>query len=314
MDPFSKVIIDAVEKTKNAVVRIDVFKKDKDNKLRPAGSGSGFIFSSDGLIFTNSHVVDGAEKIMVSLLNENEIEGTLIGKDPDTDLAILKIYTDGYSVAKLGDARDLQIGQFVIAIGNPYGYQHTVTAGVVSALGRTLRTQSGRLVDNVIQSDAALNPGNSGGPMINTDGEVIGVNTAIIQGAQGLSFSVDINTAKAIASQLITDGKVFKAYLGLMLQEVEINPRIRQHHALNSKKGLFVTRIEQSSPASRSQLQEGDIIVSFNDRPTVTTHDLFRELSKKDILTTTNISVIRHTELLHFTVFPAQHAEVPVHK
>jgi len=314
MDPFSQVIIDAVEKTKNAVVRIDVFKSDKDNKLRPAGSGSGFIFSSDGLIFTNSHVVDGAEKIMVSLLNENEIEATLIGKDPDTDLAILKIYTDGYSVARLGDASTLQIGQFVIAIGNPYGYQHTVTAGVVSALGRTLRTQSGRLVDNVIQSDAALNPGNSGGPMINTDGEVIGVNTAIIQGAQGLSFSVDINTAKAIASQLITDGKVFKAYLGLMLQEVEISPRIRQHHALHVKKGLFVTRIEPNSPASRSQLLEGDIIVSFNDKPTGTTHDLFRELSRKDILDTINISVIRHTELIHFTIFPSQHAELPTHR
>src|SRR6187431_2977112 len=229
MDAFSTMIIDAVEKTKNAVVKIDVFKRDAHGVLRAAGSGSGFIFSSDGLVFTNSHVVEGAEKIMVSLLNENEIEGFLIGNDPDTDLAILKIYSEGYSVAKLGDAAQLQIGQLVIAIGNPYGYQHTVTTGVVSALGRTLRTQSGRLVDNVIQSDAALNPGNSGGPMITTDGEVIGVNTAMIQGAQGLSFSVDINTAKDIASQLIKDGKVFKAYLGFMLQEVDINPKIKQH-------------------------------------------------------------------------------------
>src|SRR3954470_24058180 len=163
MDAFSNMVIEAVNKIKNAVVKIDVYKKVKD-KLRPAGSGSGFIFSSDGLIFTNSHVVQGAEKIMVSLLNENEIEATLVGSDPDTDLAILKIYAQGYSVAKLGNAEELQIGQLVIAIGNPYGYQHTVTTGVVSALGRTLRTQSGRLVDNVIQSDAALNPGNSGGP------------------------------------------------------------------------------------------------------------------------------------------------------
>src|SRR6478752_5641485 len=209
MDAFSQMIIDAVAQVKNAVVKIDVYKT-VQGKLRPSGSGSGFIFSSDGLIFTNSHVVNGASKIMVSLLNENEIEATLIGKDPDTDLAILKIYADGYSVAKLGKAADLQIGQLVIAIGNPYGYQHTVTTGVVSALGRSLRTQSGRLVDNVIQSDAALNPGNSGGPMITTEGEVIGVNTAVIQGAQGLSFSVDINTAKEIARQLISSGKVFK--------------------------------------------------------------------------------------------------------
>src|SRR5689334_23116891 len=244
MDSFSTMIIGAVDKTKNAVVKIDVFKT-VQGKLRPAGAGSGFIFSSDGLIFTNCHVVEGAEKIMVSVLNENEIEATLIGKDPDTDLAILKIYGQAYSVAKLGDASQLQIGQFIIAIGNPYGYQHTVTTGVVSALGRTLQTQSGRLVDNVIQSDAALNPGNSGGPMITTDGEVIGVNTAMIQGAQGLSFSVDINTAKEIANQLIQTGKVFKAYLGFGLQEIPLNSKIVRHHHLPNEHGLFITGIEQ---------------------------------------------------------------------
>lgn len=305
MDTFSKMIVDAVEKVKNAVVKIDVYKS-MNGRLRPAGSGSGFIFSSDGLIFTNSHVVHGAEKIMVSLLNDNEIEGVLVGEDPDTDLAILKIYTDGYSVARLGDASQLQIGQFVIAIGNPYGYQHTVTAGVVSALGRTLRTQSGRLVDNVIQSDAALNPGNSGGPMINTDAEVVGVNTAIINGAQGLSFSVDINTAKEIASQLIRDGKVFKAYLGFALQEVSVNPKILRHYHLPNQKGLFVVSIEGGSPASLSQIREGDIIVAFNGKPVNTLHELFRELTRKDILTAVDISVIRHTEKLNLTIFPAQ--------
>jgi S1-C subfamily serine protease len=310
MDAFSQMIIDAVEKTKNAVVKIDVFKKQKDGKLRPAGSGSGFIFSSDGFVFTNSHVVEGADKIMVSLLNENEIEGFLIGKDPDSDLAILKIYTEGYSVAKLGDAQQLQIGQFVIAIGNPMGYQHTVTTGVVSALGRTLRTQSGRLVDNVIQSDAALNPGNSGGPMITTDGEVIGVNTAIIQGAQGLSFSVDINTAKEIAQQLISNGKVFKAYLGLMLQEVPMNPKIKQHYNLTNKKALFITKIEENSPASRSQLQEGDMIIQFNGKTINSTHELFRELSRKEILTMIDVAVIRRTELLKFSIAPGSNSKI----
>lgn len=303
MDAFSRMIIEAVDKVKNAVVKIDVFKK-VNGKFRAAGSGSGFIFSSDGLIFTNSHVVQGAERIMVSLLNENEIEANLVGEDPDTDLAILKVYTDGYSVAKLGDAADLQIGQFVIAIGNPFGYQHTVTAGVVSALGRTLRTQSGRLVDNVIQSDAALNPGNSGGPMINTDAEVIGVNTAMINGAQGLSFSVDINTAKEIATQLLRHGKVFKAYLGIAVQEVVVNQRILRHYHLPNLKGLFVVSTEPDSPASRSQLKEGDIIVSFHGKPVNTMHELFKELTKRDILTAVDISVIRHTELLNFTVFP----------
>ncbi|MCE6987808.1 S1C family serine protease [Dyadobacter sp. CY323] len=305
MDTFSTMIIDAVDKIKNAVVKIDVYKT-VNGKMRPAGSGSGFIFSSDGFIFTNSHVVDGAEKIMVSLLNENEIEATLVGKDPDTDVAILKIYAHGYSVAKLGDTSQLQIGQFVIAIGNPYGYQHTVTTGVVSALGRTLQTQSGRMVDNVIQSDAALNPGNSGGPMINTDGEVIGVNTAVIQGAQGLSFSVDINTAKEIAVQIIRDGKVFKAYLGLQLQDVPINEKVRQHHKLSNRAGIFITRIEPDTPASRSQLMEGDIIVSFNNKPVSNSNELFKVLTHKDILTITNISVVRHTELLNFIIVPTE--------
>ncbi len=242
---------------------------------------------------------------MVSLLNENEIEATLVGKDPDTDLAILKIYSDGYSVAKIGDASHLQIGQFVIAIGNPYGYQHTVTAGVVSALGRTLQTQNGRLVDNVIQTDAALNPGNSGGPMISMDGEVVGVNTAMIMGAQGLSFSVAIDTAKEIASQLMRDGKVFKAYVGLSLQEVPINQKILRHYRLANQKGLFIINIESDSPASRSQLMEGDIIVSFNNKVMNSTHDLFKELTRREILAMTDVTIIRHTELLTLTVTPA---------
>lgn len=303
MDAFSQMIIDAVAKVKNAVVKIDVYKK-IEGKLKPAGSGSGFIFSSDGLIFTNYHVVNGAERIMVSLLNENEIEATLVGKDADTDLAILKIYADGYSVSELGDSDLLQIGQFVIAIGNPLGYQHTVTTGVVSALGRTLRSQSGMLVDNVIQSDAALNPGNSGGPMITTEGTVVGVNTAIIQGAQGLSFSVDINTAKEVANQLIQHGKVFKAYLGFMLQEVTINPKVKRHYHLPNDKGLFVVKAEDNSPASRSQVQPGDIIVSFNHKPMNSLHELFKELTRKDILNVMDISVIRHTELLNVTIVP----------
>lgn len=305
MDPYSNMIIAAVQAVKNAVVKIDVYKT-LQGKLRPAGSGSGFVFSSDGLIFTNSHVVNGAEKIMVSLLNENEIEATLVGIDVDTDLAILKIYTNGYSIAKLGDSSQLQIGQLVIAIGNPLGYQHTVTTGVVSALGRSLRSQSGMLVDNVIQSDAALNPGNSGGPMITTEGEVVGVNTAIIQGAQGLSFSVAINTAKDIANQLITTGKVFKAYLGFALQEIPLNQKVVRHHRLSNEHGLFITGVEPDSPGSRSQVKEGDIIVGFNGKPVNTVHGLFKELSKKEILTSVDIDVVRHTELLKLTIFPTQ--------
>lgn len=305
MDAFSQMIIDAVALVKNAVVKIDIYKKEK-GQLKRAGSGSGFIFSSDGLIFTNSHVVNGADRIMVSLLNENEIEATLIGQDPDTDLAILKIYSEGYSVSQLGDAEQLQIGQFVVAIGNPLGYQHTVTAGVVSALGRTLRSQNGMLVDNVIQSDAALNPGNSGGPLINTNGEVVGVNTAIIQGANGMSFSVNINTAKEIGSQLVKTGKVFKAYLGFQLQEVNLHPKIKRHYHLPNDKALFVVGIEKESPASRSQIKEGDLIVTFNNKPMNSLNQLFKELTRKEVLTMIDVQVVRHTELLDLTLFPVQ--------
>jgi S1-C subfamily serine protease len=305
MDPYSQMIIDAVSKVKNAVVKINVYKK-TNGSLRPAGSGSGFIFSSDGYVFTNHHVVQGTERIMVTLLNENEIEASVVGQDPDTDLAILKIYAQGYSAAHLGDSASLQIGQLVIAIGNPLGYQHTVTTGVISALGRTMKTPSGMTVENVIQSDAALNPGNSGGPMITTDGEVIGVNTAIISGAQGLSFSVDINTAKEVAQQIMRTGKVFKGYLGLMLQEVVIAPKILRHYHLPNQKGLFIASIEPNSPGSRSQLLEGDILVSFHDKTVNTLSELFRDLTRKDILTLVNVSVIRHTELLNFSIFPAQ--------
>lgn len=303
------MIIDAVDLAKNAVVKIDVYKTAK-GKLQPAGSGSGFIFSSDGFIFTNCHVVEGAEKIMVTLLNENEIEATLIGKDPDTDLAILKIYAEGYSVAHLGEVKSLRIGQVVIAIGNPYGYQHTVTSGVISALGRTLRTQSGRLIDNVIQSDAALNPGNSGGPMITTDSEVIGVNTASIMGAQGLSFSVGINTAKEVASQLIRNGKVFRAHLGFMLQEVAIPNKVLRHYHLPNTHGLFVVNREPNSPAERSQVLDGDIIISFNGKTINSTHELFRELSSRDILTMVDVSVIRQTSLLNVSIAPAERQPV----
>lgn len=286
-------------------MKIDTYAT-RQGKPRKAGSGSGFLFSSDGLLFTNCHVVEGAEKIMVSLLNENEIEALLVGKDPDTDLAILKIHSEGYTTARLGETTSLQIGQLVIAIGNPLGYQHTVTAGVVSALGRTLRAPSGMIVDNVIQSDAALNPGNSGGPMINAEGEVIGVNTAILSGAQGISFSVAIDTAKEVARQLIRSGTVFRAYLGFQLQEAELNPKIVRHHHLPNKKGLFVTHIEANSPAGRSQIQEGDWIVSFNQKPVNSLSDLFRELVRREILTAVDISVIRGTSFLNFVIFPAE--------
>lgn len=303
MDAFSNIVVEAVNTIKNAVVKIDVLKQ-KSGRLVPEASGSGFVFSSDGLIFTNSHVVKGAEKLTISLLDGSEEEAFLVGEDPDTDLAVIKSYAKGYSVARLGDSDNLKIGQLVVAIGNPYGYQHTVTTGVVSALGRTLRTNSGRLVDNVIQSDAALNPGNSGGPMVNADGEVVGVNTAVIRGAQGLSFAVGINTAKEIAGHLIKDGKVTKAYLGVMLQEITINPRIVNFYGLKNRKGLLVVSVEKNSPASRSVLREGDIIIEFEGKPINNTNELFKLLTKDKIEHWTQLTIVRTTQKMDVPIYP----------
>lgn len=221
---------------------------------------------------------------------------------------IIKIYAGKYSVAQLGETDNLRIGQVAIAIGNPYGYQHTVTTGVISALGRTMRTQSGRLVDNVIQADAALNPGNSGGPLVDTEARVLGVNTAVIRGAQGLSFAVNISTAQDVAAQLIQDGKVFKAYLGFVLQEIELNPKVVRHFNLRSNRGLFVVSTEENSPASRSQVHEGDIIISFDNQPLRSTHDLFKQLTRDKVQQMVDISVIRRTNRLNFGIFPVEKA------
>jgi S1-C subfamily serine protease len=251
MDSYSNIIVNAVENSKNAVVKIDCTKREKD-KIIPSGSGSGFIFSSDGYIFTNCHVIEGAASIKVTLIDGRETDAELIGKDGDSDLAVIKIYEPNLVVSKLGDSSGLRIGQLVVAIGNPFGYQHTVTAGVVSALGRSLRSVTGRMMDNIIQTDASLNPGNSGGPLISTEGEVIGVNTATIMQAQGLCFSISINSAKDIAHLLIRDGKVRKAFLGINMQDVNLHPRVINFHNLHNKKGVYVMAEEFSGRESRA--------------------------------------------------------------
>ncbi len=303
MDEFSKVIISAVDQIKEAVIQIEI-KKNNRGKLRQAGTGSGFIFSSDGFAFTNSHVIQGADKIQVKLLGGEEYGAELIGEDPYSDLAVIKIFAPQFKVSKLGSSADLQIGQLVIAVGNPLGFQQSVTTGVISGLGRTLRTQTGMLIDNVIQSDAALNPGNSGGPLTDANGAVIGVNTATIRGAQGLSLSIDIDKAKLVASQLIKNGQVFRARLGFMVQEIEINPKIIRHYALKNTHGLFIVRIEPNSPAALSQVKEGDIIISFNHETMNSSYELFKQLSDESILTMVDIGIIRHTEKMMFGIFP----------
>jgi S1-C subfamily serine protease len=307
MDDYSRTIITAVDGIKDAVVKIEVSKKIND-KLRPSGSGSGFIFSSDGYAFTNSHVIHGADKLEVTMLDGSMAQAELIGEDPDSDLAIIKVFAEKFKVSTLGISTDLQIGKLVIAVGNPLGFQQSVTTGVISGLGRTLQTQSGMFIDNVIQTDVALNPGNSGGPLTDAGGTVIGVNTATISGAQGFSLSIDIDKAKLIAGQLIKKGYVFRAKLGFVLQEVNINNKIIRYYGLSNEKGLFVVKIEPNSPASRSQVEEGDIIFSFNNQPVNTTLDLFNELSNENILTLVDIGIIRHAEKHIFGIFPEKRA------
>jgi S1-C subfamily serine protease len=306
MDIFSEIIVAAVEKAKNAVVKIDKFSRIR-GKERITGSGSGFVFSSDGLILTNAHVIDNSDLLKVTSLDGNEFTGELTGIDKDTDIAIIKIFGTGYTPIKLGASSDLKIGQLVIAIGNPLGYQHSVSTGVLSAVGRTMRTPGGHLVDDVLQSDTALNPGNSGGPLIDTNGEVVGINTAIIQSAQGISFSIAIDTVKEIARYLISDGKVIKAYLGLMTHEIEIHPRIRNFYQLRFKKGILITGLEDSSPASRANLKEGDIIIEFNGGTITNSSDLTKHLiGRQLILKPTLIKILRQTKILDINICPVE--------
>lgn len=305
MDDFSKIIINAIDTIKNAVVKIDVYRMQNGRRL-PAGSGSGFVFSSDGLIFTNAHVIAKAGLIRVTLLDGSELEASVSGKDPDSDIALLKIYGNGYSVATLGDSQQLQIGQLLIAIGNPLGYQHSVSAGILSGMGRTLRTAGGQVIENVLQTDAPLNPGNSGGPLINTDGEVVGINTAIIGGAQGLSFAIDINMAKEIARQLIQNGKVTRAYLGVVIQEIEIHPRLRNFHRLQNTKGLLISGLHDHSPAKKSQLMEGDIIIAFDGQMITSSAGLFRLLTGERIDKSVKILLLRKDGLIEKEIIPIE--------
>lgn len=304
MDSYSNLIINAVDIIRNAVVKIDVHRSNQNQQQ--AGSGSGFLFSSDGYLFTNSHVVHGANRITATLYDGTPFEATLVGEDPHSDLAVLKTYGPVNTTAVLGDSSIIKVGQLVIAIGNPYGFQHTVTAGVVSALGRTLRTQTGRLIDNVIQTDAALNPGNSGGPLIDANGEVVGVNTATITGAQGLCFAISINTAKDIASQLIQHGKVRRSYLGFSSQVVDLVPKLIQHHNLKNKKALFVVSIEKGSPAEKSGLHDGDFVIAFSDYLIESMDDLYRMLTKERIGEFQYLTVLRGAEKIDLRITPVE--------
>jgi S1-C subfamily serine protease len=313
MDAYSRAVITAAEKVSPSVVYIEVeqpIRSRRPNAPRTPqerrGSGSGFIFTPDGFILTNSHVVHGAKKIEVTLSDGHKHLADLIGDDPDTDLAVIRINAPNLVPAQLGEAQKIRVGQLVVAIGNPYGFQYSVTAGVVSALGRSLRAQSGRLMDAVIQTDAALNPGNSGGPLINSRGEVIGVNTAMILPAQGICFATSIDTAKFVASRLIRDGKVSRSYIGLAGQNVPLPRRIVRYYNLAVESGIFVISFENESPARKGGLREGDIIIGFDDRPIAGIDDLHKLLTEERIGRKASLLVIRGTEKLAIEVRPEE--------
>lgn len=300
LDAYSEAVISAAERVSPSVVKIEVRQEGKRG-----GSGSGFVFTPDGFILTNSHVVHGASAIDVVFPDGQRHEADNVGDDPDTDLAVVRISASNLAPAALGDSQSLRVGQVVIAIGNPYGFQATVTAGVISAIGRSLRSQSGRLIDNVIQTDAALNPGNSGGPLITSTGEVIGVNTAVILPAQGICFATAINTAKFVAGRLIKDGKIQRGYIGVAGQNAPVHRVLVRGHHLPVSTGVFVVSIEQTSAAARAGLKEGDFIVALNEHAIPDIDVLHRLLTDYVPGTEIALTILRGSEKLVLSLRPA---------
>ena len=286
LDAYSQAVIKATEKVSPSVVNLDVRQNFRGKPVpfrspeESRGTGSGFIFTPDGFVLTNSHVVHHATKIEVALSDGRRFQADLVGDDPDTDLAVVRIDGSNFVSALLGDSQRIRVGQLVIAIGNPYGFQYTVTSGVVSALGRSLRSMSGRLIDNIIQTDAALNPGNSGGPLVSSQGEVIGVNTAMILAAQGICFAIAINTAKFVAGKLIKEGRIRRSYIGLGGQNVILHRRVVRFYRLPTESGVLVVSVEENSPAQKAGLVEGDVVIGFDGRPVAGIDDLHKELSR----------------------------------
>jgi S1-C subfamily serine protease len=301
LDSYSRTISSVVAEVAPAVVNIHV-----ETGRRAEGSGSGFFIAPDGFILTNSHVVHGARKIEVTLADARTFTASLVGEDPDTDLAVLRIGASQLPSLEFADSKKLRAGQIAVAIGSPYGFQQSVTAGVVSALGRSMRAQSGRLMDDILQTDAALNPGNSGGPLVNSRGQVIGVNTAVILPAQGLCFAIAANTAQLVAGWLIKDGKIRRSYLGLAGQTVSLHPRITRFHRLDQESGVLIAGLEQGGPAELSDLREGDIIISFKASPVSSIDDLHRLLVGSEIGQRSVLTVVRSTEILNFVVTPRE--------
>ena len=301
LDAYSQAVTFAAAKVSPSVVNIDIRKasgsrRSADHAEDSHGTGSGFLITPDGFILTNSHVVQDASQIAVVLNDGSRYAADRVGEDAYTDLAVIRISAPSLPPASLGNSKRAKVGQLVIAIGNPFGFQCTVTTGVISALGRSLRSTSGRIIDDVIQTDAALNPGNSGGPLINSRGDVIGVNTAVILPAQGICFAIAINTAEFVASRLIRDGKIRRGHIGVAGQNVPLPRRVVRFHKLPVETGILVVSIAQSSPAWRAGLREGDILLSYDGQPTPGVDDLHRLLTETTVGVEAPVTILRGVE------------------
>src|SRR5689334_562166 len=306
LDAYSRAVIDTVKRIGPSVVSVEVQRPQQTPRgpIQARGAGSGFVFTHDGFILTNSHVVDGASKIAAILADGSRHDAHLIGDDPETDLAVIRIHNGKLPTAEMGDSNLLQVGQLVVAVGNPYGFQATVTAGVVSGLGRSMRARTGRLIDNVIQTDAALNPGNSGGPLVTSRGQVIGVNTAVILGAQGICFAIGADTAQFIAVRLIRNGKIERSYIGVAGQDVPIHPRIVRHYSLKAGTGAMAISVEPRSPAETAGLCERDVIIAFGKSSIAGVDDLHRLLTEVAPGEPIEMTVLRGTELVKLPIRP----------
>lgn len=318
LDAYSRAVVNVAETVGPAVVNIEVRRaRARSTDAAPnaprdvAGNGSGFFITPDGFLLTNSHVVHGGEQLTALLQDGRELKADLVGDDPESDLAVLRVYGTDFVAARLGDARQVRVGQLAIAIGNPYGFQCTVTAGVVSALGRSLRSASGHLIDDVIQTDAALNPGNSGGPLVNSQGEVIGVNTAMILPAQGICFAIAMSTASFVAQQLISHGRIRRGHLGIAGQNIRLHRRLVREHVLNLEGAIQVVAVEPQGAAQRAGLREGDVLLALDGVPLSGIDDLRRLLTEQRIGVPCALHILRRTEKLTIEVVPEESPAQP---
>jgi S1-C subfamily serine protease len=303
LDAFSRAVVGVADKLRPAVVNLRV------GRGMRGGSGSGVLFTPDGFLLTNHHVVQGHDKVRVRLSDGTELAGRVVGNDPWTDLAVVRADGDAFPFAELGDSQKLKVGQLAVAIGSPLGFESTVTAGVISALGRTLRSVSGHLVDNVIQTDAALNPGNSGGPLVDSRGRVVGINTAVIQPAQGICFAVPVNTAKTILPQLLQHGRVIRGYLGLHARQVPIAPELREKFGIDQTTGVEVLMLEEDGPAQNAGLWIEDVIVGFGGRPVATVDDLHRTLTQLPVGLPAAAVVLREGRRVERSCVPGEYPD-----